>query len=73
MQEPEPAEMAASRWVYTVVNSLVRQGREVGTEETWRVVRASWKGEEMVWVGDRRRVPRGVNSRGFLTMTLIGC
>ena len=34
MHEPEPAEIAASRCSYTVENSSVRQGRDVGTDET---------------------------------------
>ena len=42
----------------------------MGTEETCRFVRATWKGEEVVWLGERIRVPRGVNSRGFLMMML---
>jgi hypothetical protein len=70
MHAPEPAEMAASRCVYTVVNSALRQGRLSGTEETWSVVRAIWKGEEVVFWGERILVPRGVNSRGLLTMIL---
>jgi len=40
MQAPQPAVMADSRWVYTVVYSDWRQGREEGTEETCRVERA---------------------------------
>lgn len=52
------------------MNSDVRQGREVGTDETWRVVLASWNGDEIVADGESIRVPKGVNSRGFLIMTL---
>ena len=37
-----------------------------GTEETWRFVRASWNGDD-VWWGDRMRVDKGVNVKGFLT------
>ena len=42
-----------------------------GTDETWRFVRASWKGED-VWCGDRMRVDRGVKVKGFL-MTIRLC
>lgn len=37
------------------------------------MVRAIWKGEEVVLWGERMRVPRGVNSRGFLMMILENC
>lgn len=48
----------------------MRHGREVGTDETWRVVRASWKGDEVVAEGESMRVPKGVNSSVFFAMTL---
>lgn len=42
-----------------------------GTEETWRFVRAIWKGEEFLWLGESMRVPSGVNSRAFLVTMLV--
>ena len=53
-----------------VENSSWRQGSESGTEETWSVDRANWNGEDMVCCGERMRVDKGVNVRGFLITRL---
>jgi hypothetical protein len=70
MHDPEPSEIAALRYEYTVANASSRQGSAAGTAETWSLVLAIRKGEEVVWIGDKMRVPNGVNSRGFLFITL---
>ena len=36
------------------------------SDETWRCDRASWYGDDSA-LGDRTRVPSGVNSSGFFT------
>lgn len=54
-----------------MANASSRHGSDVGTDETWRRVRASWKGEDVVWEGSKTRVPNGVNSRGFFATMLL--
>jgi hypothetical protein len=62
--------MADSRFEYTLENSSSRHGKLVGTAETCNLDLATWKGEDCKCPGDSTRVPKGVNSRGFL-MTIL--
>jgi hypothetical protein len=70
MQVPVPSVIAALKWAYTISNSVFLQGREAGTADTCSNARAWRYGEEVKCEGERTRVPRGVNSSGFLTTIL---